>query len=107
MDLGVPGVSHGGIPGVPGMFLCSRGWFWDFPGAPRSLPGAGPLHLGEEFLFDGVEQVGPEVARVQEDLVLQGDLGGTATDRDLPGASPEGGDTPETPRGDTGTPPPV
>lgn len=38
------------------------------------LAGAGPLHLGEELLLDRVEQVGAEIARVQQDLVLQGDL---------------------------------
>lgn len=42
----------------------------------HSLAGAGPLHLGEELLLHRVEQVGAKVARVQQDLVLQGDLRG-------------------------------
>ena len=42
--------------------------------ARHSLAGAGPLHLGEELLLHCVKQVGAEVARVQQDLVLQGDL---------------------------------
>lgn len=45
-------------------------------GARHSLAGTGPLHLGEELLLHRVEQVGAEVARVQQDLVLQGDLRG-------------------------------
>lgn len=42
----------------------------------HSLAGAGPLHLGEELLFHRVEQVRAEVPRVQQNLVLQGNLGG-------------------------------
>ncbi|KAG8146857.1 hypothetical protein E2320_013952, partial [Naja naja] len=38
------------------------------------LAGAGPFHLGEKLLLHGVEKVGPEVTRVQEDFMLQGDL---------------------------------
>ena len=38
------------------------------------LTGAGSLHLREEFLFDGVHQLGPEVPRVEHDLMVQGDV---------------------------------
>lgn len=44
--------------------------------AQHSLASAGSLHLSEELLLHRVEQVGAEVARVQQDLVLQGDLQG-------------------------------
>lgn len=59
--------------------------------APHSLAGAGPLHLGEELLLHRVEQVGAEVARVQQDLVLQGDLRGER-DGDQAGLSGKAGE---------------
>lgn len=42
--------------------------------APNSLARAGPLHLCEQLLLDSVEEIGPEVAGMQQDLMLQGDL---------------------------------
>ena len=44
---------------------------WD---QPDSLAGAGALHLREQLLLHGVQEVGAEVARMEQDLMLQGDL---------------------------------
>lgn len=38
------------------------------------LTGAGSLHLREEFLFDGIHQLRPEVPWMQHDLVVQGNV---------------------------------
>lgn len=62
------------------------------PAAQRvrhSLARAGPLHLGKKLLLHRVEQVGAEIARVQQDLVLQGDLRGKWWDGLRPGKAPQ------------------
>ncbi len=50
---------------------------WVPPPTPSSsklekgeLTGASPLHLGEELLFDGVHELGTEVAGVEHDLMV-------------------------------------
>lgn len=42
----------------------------------HSLSRARALDLREELLLDRIEEVGPKVARVQENIVLQRDLEG-------------------------------
>ena len=36
----------------------------------HSLSSASPLYFSEQLLFDSLQQVGPKIARVQQDLVL-------------------------------------
>ena len=40
----------------------------------RSLSRASPFYFSKQLLFDCLQQVGSKVPRVQEDLVLKGNL---------------------------------
>ena len=49
----------------------------------HSLAGASPLHLREQLLLHGVQEVRSEVPRMEQDLMLQGDLHNTRNTRTL------------------------